>query len=69
MLSFGEFGELRLEACWYADQEADRRFVHALRILPDKEFLPVDKRMVNMISLRYHSDVESGDPYERTDCG
>jgi len=56
MLSFSEFGELRLEACWYAYQETDRRFVHAIRILPDKEFVSVDKRMVNMISIRYHID-------------
>jgi hypothetical protein len=69
VLPFGEFGELRLEACWYAQQEADRRFVHAVRILLDKGFVTVDKWMVIMISLRYHNDVTVRSFYEQTDCG
>ena len=44
MLSFSEFGESRLEACWYAQQESDRWFLHAPRILLDKGFVPVLRR-------------------------
>jgi len=57
MFSFGEFSEFGLEARWYTQQQAGYRFTHPLRILPEKEFVPLDMQTVIMISFGYRNSI------------